>query len=438
MRGGHATTGLRAGVARAQNGGVTDLIASGDNHDDQVTTMALMTALDAGGGVAPEWVHLIPAGTFRGADGRGPYHVSNPAAVIAASMAAARGKLPLDENHSTQRAAPAGAASPARGWIVELQAREDGIWGRVQWTDEGRALVTNGAYRGISPVFEHAAGGTVMRIRSAALTNDPNLTQLATLHDNLDAAARGRLDTDDFAVPGRRALPIHDAEHVRLAWDMLGRTQGLSEAERAEARHRILTRAKSLGVDTSGWQAPAAHDTQNQGNEMDLTALRAALGADAALDDAGVIALATTRATERAEHDRAAQDRVTTLSGQVEALSTQVAEMTASGARARAEAAVDAAIRDGKPLKAVRDVLVAQHMADPKTVETLIAGMPSLHDGGVVGTIAVMDAEDGDALTEEEMTTAKAMGIDPREKARAKRLRRLGRGDEIGKPAKAA
>ncbi len=144
--------------------------------------------LPAGGDV-PEWVHLMPAGTFKGVDGRGPYKLVNPAKVIEASMAA--GKLPLDENHSTQLAATVGGASPARGWIVGMQARDDGIWGRVEWNAAGQALMTDKSYKGISPVFTHTKDGTVVLIKSAALTNNPNLTQLQTMHS---AKPEGHMD----------------------------------------------------------------------------------------------------------------------------------------------------------------------------------------------------------------------------------------------------
>ncbi len=58
----------------------------------------------------------------------------------------------------------------------------------------------------------------------------------------------------DFAVPGKRALPIHDAKHVRLAWDMIDRTEGLTPSERRAARRRILARAAKLGIDTNDWE----------------------------------------------------------------------------------------------------------------------------------------------------------------------------------------
>lgn len=74
-------------------------------------------------------------------------------------------------------------------------------------------------------------------------------------HSALDAATRDALPDDDFAVPGKRALPIHDAAHVRLAWGMVRRTGGLTAEEKAEARRRIRAKARKLDVDTSAWDA---------------------------------------------------------------------------------------------------------------------------------------------------------------------------------------
>lgn len=64
---------------------------------------------------------------------------------------------------------------------------------------------------------------------------------------------RDALPADDFAVPGKRKLPMHDEKHVRMGWDMVDRTEGLTDSERATARRRLIERAKKLGVDTSDW-----------------------------------------------------------------------------------------------------------------------------------------------------------------------------------------
>lgn len=106
--------------------------------------------------------------------------------------------------------------------------------------------------------YETRQGGKVMP--------PDDLDQLARDGANgkaVDAASltteeRNQLPGSDFAVPGKRALPMHDKTHVKLAWDMVDRTQGLSSGERAEARKRILRRARELGIDTEGWHVKAA------------------------------------------------------------------------------------------------------------------------------------------------------------------------------------
>jgi hypothetical protein len=70
---------------------------------------------------------------------------------------------------------------------------------------------------------------------------------------SLNKRARDSMAASDFAVPGKRALPIHDATHVRMAWDMVDRTKSLSEGERQTARSLILERAHALDIDTSDW-----------------------------------------------------------------------------------------------------------------------------------------------------------------------------------------
>lgn len=146
-----------------------------------LTALCQVMPIGDGEGV-PEWVHLLPAGdVVRTVDGRGPFKVKSLQAVIAASLRPGD-KLPLDENHATDRAASLGLSAPARGWIVELQARDDGLWGRVEWTGEGQRLMADKAYRGISPAILHTRDNTVLAIPRASLTNTPNLTGLVALH----------------------------------------------------------------------------------------------------------------------------------------------------------------------------------------------------------------------------------------------------------------
>lgn len=73
------------------------------------------------------------------------------------------------------------------------------------------------------------------RVRAAELTTD----------------SRNALDDSQFAVPGKRKLPIHDAKHVRAALSRFGQTKGLTDAERATAKTKIKAAAKKHGIEVS-------------------------------------------------------------------------------------------------------------------------------------------------------------------------------------------
>jgi phage I-like protein len=128
------------------------------------------------------WVHLLPAGTFYGRDGRGPYTLASPDAVITASRSlAGRRQLPIDYEHQTLNAEKNGKPAPAAGWITGLKSKPDGIWALVEWTDAAAAHIAKREYRYLSPVFYHTQEGVVTSVMNAALTNYPNLDQLTAL-----------------------------------------------------------------------------------------------------------------------------------------------------------------------------------------------------------------------------------------------------------------
>jgi hypothetical protein len=78
---------------------------------------------------------------------------------------------------------------------------------------------------------------------------------------DLNTKQRKSLDDKDFAVPRKRKLPINDATHIKLAWDMVDRTKGLTMEERTSARKKILAAAKDKGIDTSSWNKKSMEDT---------------------------------------------------------------------------------------------------------------------------------------------------------------------------------
>jgi phage I-like protein len=92
------------------------------------------------------------------------------------AFAANGADLPIDYDHQSLTAEEKAGPVPAAGWIKELQAREDGIWGRVEWTPRAAELLANKEYRYLSPVFRYQAKtGRVVALTGAGLTHNPNL-----------------------------------------------------------------------------------------------------------------------------------------------------------------------------------------------------------------------------------------------------------------------
>lgn len=313
-------------------------------------------------GDVPEYIHLLPAGTFSGIDGRGPFALGDVAKLIAASLPAGR-KLPIDVNHAIDHLSGTGQQAPAVGWIVALEARADGVWGKVEWTADGQSLVAEKKYGFISPVFNalKAKPHRVLQLLRASLTNDPNLT-LTALHERSN---------------GEPSME----EELRLAL-------GLPET---------ADQAAILAAVTSAHSASTA---------MVTIAKAAGLGEDAEAD-AIVTAL-----QERSGDD----DEKADLREQVKQLNTRLTAEVTTNARQRAEAVVEKAIEDGKLVPALRDRFITRHMKDPADVEAEIKLMPSLHTGGL-GKRRVVEGDDT-GLSDTDAAVCEMMGIDPKEFAR--------------------
>jgi len=72
-----------------------------------------------------------------------------------------------------------GEEAPAAAWVTQLEARDDGVWGKVEWTPRAAESLRNREYRYLSPVFLlEAESRKVTRLISAALTNTPAIRSL--------------------------------------------------------------------------------------------------------------------------------------------------------------------------------------------------------------------------------------------------------------------
>jgi hypothetical protein len=72
--------------------------------------------------------------------------------------------------------------------------------------------------------------------------------------EDLTAAARHRLPGSMFAVPEHEGLPIQDEEHVRAAMSRFGQEKWADASQEKTAYHKILSRAKTLGIDAAGFK----------------------------------------------------------------------------------------------------------------------------------------------------------------------------------------
>lgn len=336
--------------------------------------IALCAALElSGGDAAPEWLHLLPAGGARTHDGRGPYRIIDPVQLMASSLKDGE-KLVLDENHATDLAAPKGEPAPARGWIVELQHRADGIWGRVEWTGEGRRLADDKAYRGVSPVISHRADGVITRILRASLTNKPNLVGLTSLHQE---------DND---------MNLREKLIEALGLD-------------SDADDDAIIAALRAKLETGGKPAPEAVTAALQSA---LSPIAQAAGLAANADVAAVLA-----GVQQLANDQGG-NKVMALQSQLANVTQQLNDLRDDGKRERAEAFVDAAIGAKRVgVKVLRDDYIAMHMEDPEKARRHIEALPVL-SASRTGNLPPKGRDNGD-LTDEQRSVVALMGLDPEE-----------------------
>jgi phage I-like protein len=314
------------------------------------TVLLCAQPLDASQG-APEWVMLFPAGQVRGRSGR-EFVLTPAAARLAADAFAENGAdLPVDLEHATQLKGAKGEPAPAVGWITAIDVRDGALWGRVDWTDDGRRMIEARAYRYLSPAFVITrAARAVVRLLGAGLTNQPDL--------RMPALAR----TDTIEPLDREPQELQEAELTAISTEL----------------------AQALGLDADAAEADA-------------------LAAIAALQAERDTALARTPDLEayvpRAEFDQA--------------LARLQAFETDAQARheAEIEAAVAQAVAEGKIMPAVRDDYVAfcRQEGGLARFRAIVARMPVIAAPSGPAAAAPQPAQG--SLTEGEIAIARAMDV---------------------------
>lgn len=186
-------------------------------------TAIFQTDLASSGNTAPEWIELFPVGPkIKARDGR--EWTLEPRRVIAA-FERNQGPLAIDYEHAQAHKAPKGEEAPAAGWIIGLEERAGGIWGRVEWVAKAARQIVDREYRFISPDFNHDRQGLISRLNGAGLVNRPALVlsalaqehpqQLETTMLKAIAQALGLAETADEAAI-LSAISTRDGERKAL------------------------------------------------------------------------------------------------------------------------------------------------------------------------------------------------------------------------------
>ncbi|MEM7778402.1 MAG: phage protease [Pseudomonadota bacterium] len=325
----------------------------------------------------PEWIHLVPVGAdgvISTHDERGPYVATDLHAVIEASMAA-NDRLPIDENHVTDHGAGTGMAAPARGWITEMEARADGIWARVEWTKAGRELVSDRAYRGISPVIVSTVDEPheLVGVLRASLTNTPNMRGMVTLHEK-----------ETQAMDWKKMLMAE-----------LGLAEGASDDDIKAALKKAMAGGKS--------------DPEMQST---IEAVGKVVGFDADAEGADLVKAVQSAIAKKPEGDQS--EVIVALQEEVKDLAGKLKTTTETHARQKAEEFVDGAIKLGRPgVKPMRDTYITEHMRDASGTEARINAIPPLAQSHTTTLPPSTAGGTEVSLNEAEMSVAKAMGKTP-------------------------
>lgn len=318
-------------------------------------TAALCFQLPPAADEVDGWYRLIPApgadGLVRGKDGRS-WRLGDPAALVAAF----NHPLPVDVNHAEELRAASGEAVPAYAWIEALDAREDGVYGRLAFNARGAAAVKAREYRFISPVFSYdKASREIKRLESAALVNSPNFA--------LALNRRGHTPTEDDD------MQLLESLRAKLGLD--------EQADEAAALNAVDKLADALATARNHADTPSLDKFVPRGDY------------DAAL------ARASNAETRLAERERAE-------------------------AEAAIETAINAALGAGKITPATADYHRAQCAAEGGLArfETFVASAPVIADPSALDGKAPPGAKGAAALDEYQRAACRALGADPAEFAK--------------------
>lgn len=331
-----------------------------------------------------QMVQIFPASKeWYGADGRGPYRLSNPHEVVERSKAIAiLDKAMVDREHARQLA-PAGTPVKAAGWFKDYEVREDGsVWGRIEWTPAAKEELSNKEFRFFSGTFRvNKPTREITAITGGTITNDPNF--------------------ELQALASKEKLTLTQSEEIepmKEEFEALAKALGL-DPEKAEEKDIL---------------AAAQERIENQeGGTEHLASLRKLFKLDDDADLASIVKAASKTAEEIAsKKDGDDVDPEKYVPKEMyDELATRMDKLENDTASSKASEAVEQAIKDGKIAPAMKDWAENYASKNLEGFREFLGKQPKIIGDETAAAKARTAANGG--LSDEDLEVAKQLGNDP-------------------------
>ena len=128
----------------------------------------------------------------------------------------------------------------AYGWLTKLQAREDGLYGQIRWTETGQKAVDGGDYRFFSTEYDPHDLSVLNRGESPERVRPMRLDGLTLTNANNNKGQK------PITNRGEQTAPPQKAQHMKTVSSLLGLAADASEEAVHTEVARALNRIKEL------------------------------------------------------------------------------------------------------------------------------------------------------------------------------------------------
>ncbi len=358
--------------------------------NDQTQKLGFFASMpDMASGTVPSEFQVFPRGRISVAGGD-PFYVDDTAISTVISAFQSRGlDMVIDYEHQTEGgdfASPDGKA-PAAGWIKSLEARSDGLYAKVEWTERAVELLSRKEYRYFSPVFLVSKGARrLVELLRVALTNAPRLNWIKPIVAKNANSTEGEIEM----------------EFLKLIAKQLGLPETATQEEVTAKLTEVLAAGPMLLKNCATAAGIAEASTSEQliaslktlpAQAAELKEVRTALGLPEASGKSEVIA------SIHALKQRPGSDVV-----------QELAALKARLAGREASELVEAALKAGKITPAQKEWAEKYATDDAEGFKLFVAKAPQVVP---VGTTQVLSDKPGkEALDDAQLQINKMMGID--------------------------